>query len=358
MQAKNNRPQVPDVPGSVTELQAPRPASLWSVTPAAYAGLGIGLVLFTVLIAYQGAREVGGALVAAGPGLLVVALFHVVPMLANALGWRCLLERGRRLSVASMLRARWIGESVNGLLPTLQVGGNVVKAQLIAARGLDVPTAGASVVVDVMLMVSTQVVFTLMGAGLLMALVGGQQLVVSALVGAGIMTAMIGGFYAAQRRGMFGGLARRLGRMLGSAPGVRLTANAAALDVAIHAVYRRPRAIAAGAGWHLVSWVVGAGEVWLALHFLGHPIGFERALLLESLGQAVRTAAFVVPGALGIQEGGYLVLGTVLGLTPETALALSLAKRVREIVLGVPGLVVWQAETATSLLRPGRGGRA
>jgi uncharacterized membrane protein YbhN (UPF0104 family) len=103
---------------------------------------------------------------------------------------------------------------------------------------------------------------------------------------------------------------------------------------------------------------VGAGEVWLALHFLGHPIGFERALLLESLGQAVRTAAFVVPGALGIQEGGYLVLGTVLGLTPETALALSLAKRVREIVLGVPGLVVWQAETATSLLRPGRGGRA
>jgi putative membrane protein len=257
-----------------------------------------------------------------------------------------------------MLRARWIGESVNGLLPVLQVGGNVVKAQLIAARGVDVPSAGASVVVDVMLMVSTQVAFTLFGAALMVALVGGQPLAVSALVGAGLMTGMIGGFYVAQRRGMFGGLARRFERMLGSAPDGALTANAAALDAAVHDVYRRPGAIAAGAGWHLASWVLGAGEVWLALHFLGHPIGFERALLLESLGQAVRTAAFVVPGALGVQEGGYLVLGTILGLTPETALALSLAKRVREIVLGVPGLIVWQAETATSLLRPGRGGRA
>jgi putative membrane protein len=130
------------------------------------------------------------------------------------------------------------------------------------------------------------------------------------------------------------------------------------LDVAVHALYRRPRAIAAGAAWHLASWIVGAGEVWLALYFLGHPIGIGQALLLESLGQAVRTAAFVVPGALGVQEGGYLVLGTVLGLTPETSLALALAKRVREVILGVPGLMVWQADAATSMVRAGRRGAA
>jgi len=341
----------------VTKSEDARPLASGSIAPTAYAGLALGLALFTVLIAYQGAREVGGALVGAGPGLLVVALFHVVPMLANAIGWRCLFEPERRLPVRAMLRARWIGESVNGLLPVLQIGGNVVKAQLVSAKGIDVPTAGATVVVDVMLMVSTQVVFTLLGATLLVTLVGEQQLLASALVGAGVMTALIGGFYAAQNRGMFGGLARRIGGMMGSASGGGLRANAAALDAQVRALYRRPRAIAAGGAWHFASWIVGAGEVWLALHYLGHPIGFERALLLESLGQAVRTAAFVVPGALGVQEGGYLVLGTVVGLTPETALALSLAKRVREVVLGVPGLVAWQAEATTSLFRSGRGGR-
>ena len=66
--------------------------------------------------------------------------------------------------------------------------------------------------------------------------------------------------------------------------------------------------------------------------------------MLESLGQAVRAGAFAVPGALGVQEGGYVMLGRVVGLGPETALALSLAKRVRELVLGIPGLIAWQLD--------------
>lgn len=344
--------------GAVTESESARPVWFGSVAPTAYVGLALGVVLFTVLIAYQGAWEVGGALAAAGPGLLVVALFHLIPMLANALGWRCLFEPRRRLSVGAMLRARWIGESVNGLLPVLQVGGNVVKAQLVAARGVDAATAGATVVVDVMLMVSSQVVFTVLGTVVLVALAGGTELAGRALTGAAAMAMLVAGFFAAQQRGMFGGLARRLGGLFGSAPGGAFTLNATALDAAVRALYRQPRAVVAGGAWHLTSWIVGAGEVWLALRFLGHPVGFEQALLLESLGQAVRTAAFLVPGALGVQEGGYLVLGSVLGLAPETALALSLAKRVREIVLGVPGLVAWQMEAVTSLLRPGRGGKA
>jgi putative membrane protein len=356
MQAKNNRQEIADVSAVVTDTQNARPLTSGSIAPTAYVGLAVGLALFTALIGYQGAREVGGVLAAAGPGLLLVAAFHVVPMLANALGWRALFEAGRRPPVAAMLRARWIGESVNGLLPVLQVGGNVVKARLLASRGIDVPTAGASVVVDVMLMVSTQVAFTLLGAVLLVAVAGGGQLLWSALIGAGTMGLMVAGFYLAQRRNMFGGLARRIGAFVGAAGG-QFTASASALDAAVRALYQRPAAVAAGAVWHLASWILGAGEVWLALRFLGHPVGFEQALLLESLGQAVRTAAFVVPGALGIQEGGYLVLGTALGLEPQTALALSLAKRVREVVLGVPGLIVWQAEAVSTFARSGRGGR-
>jgi uncharacterized membrane protein YbhN (UPF0104 family) len=96
---------------------------------------------------------------------------------------------------------------------------------------------------------------------------------------------------------------------------------------------------------------VGAGEVWLALHFLGQPVTWLEAVLLESLGQAVRSTAFAVPGALGVQEGGFLVLGRLLGLPPEVALAVSLVKRVRELLLGVPGLLAWQLAAGRRLLR-------
>jgi len=83
---------------------------------------------------------------------------------------------------------------------------------------------------------------------------------------------------------------------------------------------------------------------------LGHPVSWLAALLLESLGQAIRGAAFAVPGALGVQEGGYLLLAPLAGLPPDAALALSLAKRAREILLGLPGLLYlhfWERPGAT-----------
>jgi uncharacterized membrane protein YbhN (UPF0104 family) len=72
---------------------------------------------------------------------------------------------------------------------------------------------------------------------------------------------------------------------------------------------------------------------------LAHPLSWGDALLLESLGQAIRGAAFAIPGALGVQEGGYLLLAPLVGLPPDVALAVSLAKRARELLLGVPGLL-------------------
>jgi len=323
-----------------------------AVRPTAYAGLAVGLALFTALVAYRGAHEVAAALAVAGPGLLVVALFHLAPMLADALGWRMLLGPAHRPPVLAMLRARWIGESVNGLLPVMQVGGNVVKARLLAARGVPGDTAAATVVVDVMLVVATQIAFTLGGVALLLRHVGGRELVPAAVVGAGLMSTLLAGFYLAQRRGFFVTMAKGLGRMLGGATEA-LTAGAASLDAEVRRLSRDRRRVTASAAMHLAGWVIGAGEVWLALRFLGHPVDLEQALLLESLGQAVRASAFAVPGALGVQEGGYLLLGAVLGLNGETSLALSLAKRVREILLGLPGLLAWQAEGAMSLVRTG-----
>src|SRR5262249_21943345 len=65
------------------------------------------------------------------------------------------------------------------------------------------------------------------------------------------------------------------------------------------------------------------------------------ALILESLGSAVRAAAFAVPGALGALEGGFILFGALFGLPADAALAISLSKRVRELALGLPGLFVW-----------------
>ena len=56
-----------------------------------------------------------------------------------------------------------------------------------------------------------------------------------------------------------------------------------------------------------------------------------------------RSAAFTVPGAIGVQEAGFVALGLVLGLDPSTALALGLIRRARDLALGLPALAVWSA---------------
>jgi hypothetical protein len=76
---------------------------------------------------------------------------------------------------------------------------------------------------------------------------------------------------------------------------------------------------------------------------MGYPVTVSEAVIIESLTQAVRGAAFAVPGALGAQEGGLIVLCAIFDVPPEAALALSLVKRIPDLVLGIPGLLAWQA---------------
>jgi len=93
---------------------------------------------------------------------------------------------------------------------------------------------------------------------------------------------------------------------------------------------------------HLVAWLASGAEAWLALKLMGVSFGIVPALALESLLYAIRSVAFIVPNAIGVQEGAYVMLGASFGLTPDFALGLSLLKRGRDLLLGIPALLAWQ----------------
>jgi putative membrane protein len=320
-------------------------------SPAACGSLALGLFLFAAVIAWQGLNDVTAALRTAGWGIVAVALLHLPQVWADAMGWRWLLPSGQRLPRRTMIWARWIGESINDLLPVLQMGGNVVKAWLLTNRGVPVSPAGASVVVDVTLVVLTQILFTIFGVSLLIPSLGGGRALMVVLVGAGIMTALLAAFFAVQRRGFFGLLVRMARRILGGAEWASFSHGATTMDAEVLRLYGDRRALLASGYWHLLAWFVGIAEVWYALYLLGHPVDVRTALLFESLGQAIRTGAFAIPGALGVQEGGYVLVGSALGIEPGVALGLSLVRRVRELLLGLPGLASWQVSTMRRVFR-------
>jgi uncharacterized membrane protein YbhN (UPF0104 family) len=169
---------------------------------------------------------------------------------------------------------------------------------------------------------------------------------------------LIGAFVLAQHRSLFGTVARFAHRLAPPQALVELAGGAERADEAIVAMYRRGASLLRASLLRLIGWAVGAGEVWLVLHFLDRPFSLVDAFILESLSSGVRAAAFMVPGALGALEGGFVLFGQLFGLTPDVAIAISLSKRVRELALGLPGLVLIQWMEGRRLLGRGEAAQA
>ena len=313
------------------------------MTRAATWLLSAGLLLFIGIVASQGLTPIFSTLALAGWGLLLVALFHLLPLALDAVAIRVLFDKSAtRGALRHALLARWVGESANSFLPAGQIGGPMLMVRCLALRGMPMEDAAAAITVSTTFQSIAQVLFALLG----MALLGARASQISQhdvrtplYIASGVLAFCLAGFYWTQRRGLFAKLMRAATRFSGKRDWSQLLSRAEAIDLAVQTTYGRKGSVAASFLLSLIGWLVGAGEVYLILRLLGSPVDWSDALLLESLGQAIRGAAFAIPGSLGVQEGGYLLLAPVVGLAPSTALALSLAKRAREILLGVPGLL-------------------
>jgi putative membrane protein len=322
------------------------------MTRATRWALPLGVLLFIAVLASQQLPAVAATLAIAGWGLLLLPLFHLLPLAIDAAAIRVLFSRGGGAGrMQDALLARWGGESASSLMPAGQLGGPVLMARHLAQRGMPMRDAAAAITVSTTLQTFSQIAFALLGVALLgtqTRLVSHHALRASSLVASGLLALQVGGFYLLQRRGIFSKLIRTVHRFAGKRDWSRWMNQAHAIDAAVQDTYTRGGAVAMSFLLTFAGWVIGTGEVYLILVLIHHPTGWLEALLLESLGQAIRSAGFAIPGALGVQEGGYLLLAPLAGLPADAALALSLAKRARELLLGLPGIVYLHLSSRTS----------
>jgi putative membrane protein len=188
---------------------------------------------------------------------------------------------------------------------------------------------------------ASQIVFTVLGLALLIPGLRDPSLSRWLVVGLVLATAVVIVFVSAQRSGLFYLIERALVR-IGQKGGWSALGQADGLHSTIRVLYASPARLSAALAAHLVSWLLGGFEVMLALHLVGVAVDFRDGLIIESLGHAARAVGFAVPASLGVQEGGFVLICGVLGVPPQAAIELSLLKRVREVVLGVPALILWQ----------------
>ncbi len=301
-----------------------------------------GLVISVALLIYSGWRDVLQSLDLAGWALLLVIPARLPALVLDAAGWRVLLPGERRAGLAVLTWIATIRDAINNLLPVARVGGELVGVRLLILRGVSGIRAGSSIMVEITITVAVQILFTLLGLAILFYYLHDGHIARLVLIGLAVAIPIAVAFFLLQHRcGLFQLLERVLTALTGREV-LALAGDPAHLDHAIQALYRRWPALLACATWQFLGLLGAAAETWFTLYLLGHQPGIMAAILLESLAQAVQSATFVVPAGLGIQEGSFVLFGAITGLTPDVALALSLARRLRQLGLGLPALLSWQ----------------
>jgi putative membrane protein len=207
-------------------------------------------------------------------------------------------------------------------------------------------------IVDVTTEMLAQIAYAALGMVILAARVPQSSQVASLIKGCaiGLVLAVIaaGLFVGLQRRG--GPITARFASRLVRDAGRTLAGVGSALET----IYRSPARFALSTALHLAAWVGNGAAVWLGFRLIGARIDLAAVIAIESIVYAIRSAAVIVPNALGVQEGAYVLLAPLFGVGTDTALAMSVLKRARDIAIGVPVLLLWQAAEGRRALTAAR----
>ncbi len=308
------------------------------------AALAVGGLTLVWVLRSAGLGTVARDVALAGWALPAAIAVHAVQLALSGWAWR-IAQGQTRLGHWAVLRIRWIREGVNTLLPVAQIGGPVVGARMLVQAGVTPALAVAGTILDLTLEAGSQVLIILVAVGMLLLREGDQAWMGWIGGGLGAMALGVAGLVAAQRFGLLRLVEGVVERAAARWPG---TGNwsMAGLQATLFARQADRRAMLAALALHCLSWGLGALEVWIILRALEAPVGLGSAFVIESLAMAARSAGFAVPGAVGIQEGGFVLVCGLFGIGTETALALSVVKRLRELAVGAGAMVAWQWDPA------------
>jgi putative membrane protein len=301
-----------------------------------------GALLFTILLIREGYHDVVRAVAATGWWLAVIPSFHLLPLFLDSFEWWLLFPADSRPGLRITFWARYLGESFSNLVPAAQVGGDIVRARIAVFYGTPMVVSVGTVLVDITVSVFIQTLFTLVGVSLLIWVTGRTNFLGPTLLGAPFAMLAVAGFYFVQRWGLFRLFGAIISHSAEHESWRSLVVGSGELDQVLGKIYSRLGSVTACCVVTMISFVTGSVEVWIGLHALGVPASFEKALILECVGQGIQTVLCLVPGALGVREGGYIIVGGLLGIPGDAAFALALIRRVRELALGLPGLFAWQ----------------
>ncbi len=301
----------------------------------------IGVAAAFYVLKSIGLKPILSAATAVGwPGFAILCLYQFGQFILLGTAWYVLVPASHGARAPVFIWARMVRDATSEILPFSHLGGMVLGVRAAIAQGVAQPVAFASMVADIATEMLAQMAFIAVGVAILMASTPSPSLNLpiagSAALGLVTIAATCAAFAAFQRYGRRWP-AKVISRLFPQA--VPVTDRV--IDC-IQEIYRRPVYVSLAVLFHCGGWVTSALSTWIALRFMGVQAGLVPVLAIESLVCAVRSVAFWVPNGLGVQEVAYATIAPLFGIGAEIGFAISVLKRARDIVVGLPILLLWQ----------------
>ena len=300
----------------------------------------VGLLTLVLIVWHIGPGQIYAAAAQLGPAALLVMLIPSVIMYAiEAYGWKVTLgPSAQAIPFWRILAIRTAGEVVNMTTPTAYVGGEPLKAYLLKKHDVPMVEGLASVIIAKTTMTIAEVLFILLGIALGVWLLGGNdssgQTVAAALLSVGLLAFGTAAFVFVQRQGLFTWLLEFLRKV-----GLKIAYLEAreeqlrSLDRTILDFYRQKRPVFyASTGLFFLGWMAEALEVYVIIYYLGGPAMALSAISIGALSVFIKGGTFFIPGSLGAQDGGNLLLLKAFGYSDVTGITFALLRRFRELV--------------------------
>ncbi|HKR87579.1 MAG TPA: lysylphosphatidylglycerol synthase domain-containing protein [Phenylobacterium sp.] len=297
-----------------------------------------GLAATVWLAMHLGLRPVGQALSVIGVGgVLLVALAHLPTLAVLGLAWGMLAREADASPSVKFVWGRLMRDAGGEMLPLSQVGGLAIGARAVNLAGVPGMEATVTSLLDLFVEQVAKTPYSIAAVALLVWLVPASPLVGPAV---GVLALTVAGLGVVMLRRAW--MRARLVKMAANFDR-RCTAEEAGAAEAAMAEALLPRGrLGLSLVLHVGAWGLGAVETWIALRLLGVDASLAQAVVIDGLFVTVRMFAFAIPAAVGVQEGAYVVLCGLFGVGAPTALAFSLVRRARDLVIGAPAVLAWQ----------------
>ncbi len=265
--------------------------------------------------------------------LLVVNVAALLPMFGR--WWVILRAQGYAVPFGDVARYSLGGFAISYITPGPQFGGEPFQViQLNRKHAVPLAQATASVTIEKMLMLLTNLLFLIPGVVLLVqsqlfATADLRWVVWPGIAGVCALVGLLGG-WVFNRRPL-----SRLGQLL---PNRWANPIIETETVIAEFCHNRPKQLLWASLFSAVNWLLLAFEYGLMARFLGIPVVPVQALIMLTV---FRLALLMpIPGGLGAVEGGHIWILETMGIPmgAELAISFSLLIRLRDIVLTFVGL--------------------